>query len=42
MCAVIQMGPWTSVLSIKVSLLVECPDFNMYAHGQVSLLVIKF
>ena len=28
MCTLIQMGPWTSVLIIKVSLLVRCPDFR--------------
>ena len=27
-CTLIQMGPWTSVLIIKVSYLVRCPDFR--------------
>ena len=29
MCTLIQMGPWTSVAIINVSLLVGCPDFKV-------------
>ena len=44
----IQTGPWTSVLIIKVSLLVRCPDFRglnvctlIQMGPWISVLIIK-
>jgi len=45
MCTLIQMGPWTSVAIINLSLLVGCPDFkviNMRTLGLwTSVLIIN-
>ena len=38
MYTLVQMGPWTSVLIIKVSLLVRCPD----SRGLMIMMMLIF